>query len=118
MDGNLINYPDDCSTSTADLLLITLFFNCVITIKGEQFANADLSKFYLRISLRQPDFVKIKIDDIPKETIIKYKLPKKAIPDGLVYIQITKKMNGLQQADSLANELLEWRLQNKIIPGF
>ena len=43
--GNLIHYPDDVGTPTADLLLIKIFLNSVISTKGARFATADLSNF-------------------------------------------------------------------------
>ena len=47
--GNLMHYPYDVGTPTANLLLIQIFLNSVITIKGARFATADLSNFYLCI---------------------------------------------------------------------
>ena len=52
MGGNLINYPDDVGTPTANLLLIKIFLNSVISTDGARFANADLSNFYLMTPLK------------------------------------------------------------------
>ena len=52
--GNLIHYPDDVGTPTADLLLIKIFFNSVISTKGARFATADLSNFYLCTPMPRP----------------------------------------------------------------
>ena len=43
MGGNLINYPNDVGTPTANLLLIKIFLNSVISTRGARFANADIS---------------------------------------------------------------------------
>ena len=52
MGGNLINYPDDVGTPTANLLLIKIFLNSVILTQGAEFANADISNFYLMTPLK------------------------------------------------------------------
>mgnify|MGYP000960355379 CR=1 FL=1 len=56
------------------------------------------------------EFVKIKIDDIPKEIIVEYNLRKKVTNDGHVYVEIQKGMYGLPQAGILSNKLLRTRL--------
>ena len=64
MGGNLINYHEDVGTPMANLLLIKIFINSVISTKGAKFANADLSNFYLMMPLKWPEYAKIKISDI------------------------------------------------------
>ncbi len=107
MGGNLINYPDDVGTPTANLLLIKIFLNSVILTKGAKFANADLANFYLMTPLKRPEYAKIKLSDIPEEVIKKYKLHQYATPDGWVYIKVIRGMYGLPQAGSLGHDLLE-----------
>jgi hypothetical protein len=122
--GNLINCEDDVGTPTADLLLIKIFFNSVISTPGAKFANADLANFYLMTPLKRPEYARIRLEDLPEEIITEYKLDEIATPDGWVYILITKGMYGLPQSGAIANELLEKRLnaegyfQSKIVPGF
>ncbi len=88
MGGNLINYPDDVGTPTANLLLIKIFFNSVTSTPGAKFANADISNFYLMTPLKQPEYAKLKLSDIPEEVIQEYNLREKATPDGWVYIMV------------------------------
>ena len=45
LSGNLIHYPDDVGTPTADLLLIKIFLNSVISSDGAKFATANLPTF-------------------------------------------------------------------------
>jgi hypothetical protein len=126
MGGNLINYPEDVGTPTANLLLIKIFFNSVISTPGAKFATADISNFYLMTPLKQPEYAKIKLSDIPEdeEVINEYKLHEKATPDGWIYIKVIRGMYGLPQAGSLGHDLLETRLnkegyfQSQIVPGF
>ena len=121
--SNLINCEDDVGTPTADLLLIKIFFNSVISTPNAKFANADLANFYLMTPLKRPEFARIRLEDLPEEIIDEYKLREKAKTDGWVYIRITKGMYGLPQSGALANELLEKRLnaegyfQSKFVPG-
>ena len=123
MGGNLINYPEDVGTPTADLLLIKIFLNSVISTPGAKFANADISNFYLGTPLTRPEYAKIKLSDVPDEIIEEYNLRAKATSDGWIYIKVVKGMYGLPQAGSLAHDLLEKRLNNegyyksKLVPG-
>ena len=123
MGGNLINYPDDVGTPTANLLLIKIFLNSVISTPGARFATADISNFYLMTPLKRPEYAKIKLSDIPDEVIKEYRLHEKATPDGWVYIKAIRGMYGLPQSGSLGHDLLEQRLnqegyyQSRIVPG-
>jgi len=45
--GNHINYPHNCRTPTADLLLVTLLLNSVISMPNAKFMTLDIKKFYL-----------------------------------------------------------------------
>jgi hypothetical protein len=47
MGRNLINYPDDCGTPTADLLTVKLMFNSVISMPNAKFMTIDIKDFYL-----------------------------------------------------------------------
>ncbi len=98
MGGNLINYPDDVGTPTANQLLIKIFLNCDISTKGAKFANVDLANFYLMTPLKRPKYAKIKLTNIPEEVIKEYKLHENVTPDGWVYIKVIRGMYGLPQA--------------------
>ena len=123
MGGNLINYPEDVGTPTANLLLIKIFLNSVISTRGAKFAGADLANFYLMTPLKRPEYAKIKLSDIPEEVIKEYNLHQYATPDGWVYIKVSRGMYGLPQAGSLGHDLLEQRLnkegyfQSQIVPA-
>jgi len=122
--GDRINYPNDCRTPTADMLLVKLLFNSVISTKGAKFMTGDIKNFYLNTPLTRYEYVRLKLSDIPEEVIQEYNLREKASADGTVYIEIWKGMHELPQAGLLAQQLLEKRLekhrykQSKLIPGF
>jgi hypothetical protein len=105
--GDKINYPGAVATPTAEMLVVKILFNSVISNKNAKFVTIDISNFYLNSPLPCPEFVKIKINDIPEEIINKYKLCGKVTPNGFVYIIATKGMYGLPQAGLIANKLLE-----------
>jgi hypothetical protein len=68
--------------------------------------------------------MRLKITDIPEETIKEYRLDEKVTAEGYTYTEIQKGMYGLPQAGIIAQELLESRFakhgytQSKFIPGF
>ena len=43
----MINYPWDVSTATAEMLLVKIFFNSVISTRGARFMTIDIKNFYL-----------------------------------------------------------------------
>ncbi len=45
----------------------------------------DIANFYLMTPLKRPEYVKIKLRDIPEEIIIEYKLRDLATPDGNIH---------------------------------
>ena len=105
------------------MLVSKILFNSVISTKGAKFMTMDIKNFYLMTPLNRPEYLKLKLSQIPDEIIDEYKLRAKATPDGSVYVEINKGMYGLPQAGVLANELLEKRLnkhgyyQSKLVPG-
>ncbi len=108
--GNRINYPGVVATPTAEMLVAKLLFNSTISTSGARFMTMDISNFYLNSPLPRPEFICIKLSNIPEEIIKEYKLRDKATSNGSVYIMATKGMYGLPQAGLIANELLELRL--------
>ncbi len=52
----------------------------------------DIKDFYLNTPMARPEFMQLKLDDIPEEFIILYNLRKLATPDGYVYVRVQKGM--------------------------
>ena len=83
----------------------------------------DISNFYLMTPLLRPEYIRVKLIDLPEEIIQEYKLREKANKKGCIFLKVVKGMYGLPQAGLLANQLLEKRLnkhgyyQSKIIHG-
>jgi hypothetical protein len=74
--------------------------------------------------MKPPEYMHLKLTDIPDEVIKHYNLSELATPDGYIYCEVTKGMYGLPQAGIIAHKLLEKRLaehgyhQSKIVHGF
>ena len=92
------------------MLLAKTLFKSVISTKGARFMTMDISNFYLMTPLKQPEYMRVKLNNIPQEIIDEYKSKDKAIPDGSIRVATTKGRYGLSQSGLLANELLEKRL--------
>ena len=45
--GKKKNYPDDCGTPTADMLVVKLLLNSIMSTKGAKFITADIKTFTL-----------------------------------------------------------------------
>ena len=67
---NRINYPSQVATPMAEMLVAKLLFNSVISTHGERFMTKDIANFYMMTPLKRPEYVKIKLRDIPAEIIV------------------------------------------------
>ncbi len=105
--GDQINYPGEVATPTAILLVTKILFNSTISTPGARFMTMDTSNFYLNLPLARPEYIWIKISDIPEEIINEYNLCNKVTESGHVYIEANKGMYGLPQVGLIANELLK-----------
>jgi hypothetical protein len=105
------------------MLVAKVLFNSVVSTPGAKFMTMDVSNFYLMTPLKRPEYIRVRLADMPTEIINEYKLRDKANHKGHVFMEITKGMYGLPQAGLLANELLKQRLnkhgyvQSKLVPG-
>ena len=99
--GNLIDYPYELATRTADLTTSKVMWNSVISTPGAKYACADVKNFYLMRPLDRFEYMRMRIDLIPQELIDLYNLGDKVKYDskgvGYVYMEIRKGMYGLLQ---------------------
>jgi hypothetical protein len=98
LGGNLVNYPGDVGTRTADMLTVKLLFNSVISTPGAKFMSLDISNFYLMTPLDRYEYVRMNLSDFPDEVIDQYKLRDIATADGSVFTEIRMGMYGLPAA--------------------
>ena len=85
MGGDRINYPDDCGTPTADMTLFKILVNSIISTPNAKCLTADIKDFYLRTPMKRPEYMRLKLTDIPDEVIEHYNLKEFATPDGHIF---------------------------------
>ena len=66
---NLIKYPYELTTRTADVTTSKIMWNSVISTPGARFACADAKNFYLCTPLDRNEYMRIPIKLIPQEFI-------------------------------------------------
>ena len=107
--GNLIDYPYELTTRTADLTTTKILWNSVLSTPDAKYMCADVKNFYLETPMDRPEYMRMPLKLIPDGIIEHYDLRSKA-KNGYVYMEINKGMYGLPQAGILANKLLRKRL--------
>ena len=107
--GNLIKYPGELTTRTADLTTTKVMWNSVISTRKARCICADVKIFYQCTPLERYEYMRMPINLIPQEFIDLYDLGSK-VKNGYVYIEIQRGMDGLPQAGILATKLLKERL--------
>jgi len=81
MGRNLINYPEDVGTPTANLLLIKFFFEqCHIDARSQVCWHRS-RQLLPHDSIEKAPIRKDKLSDIPEEVIKEYNLHQYATPD-------------------------------------
>jgi hypothetical protein len=124
MGGNLINYPDDCGTPTADLLTVKLMLNSVISTPNAKFMTINIKDFYLMTPMDRYEYFRMKLELFPPNIIEEYGLRDKVDADGNIFCEVRRGMYGLPQAGIIAQDLLTKQLnkagyrQSKITPGY
>ncbi len=124
MGGNLVNYPRDCGTPTADLLMVKLLLNSIISTPNAKFMTLDLKDFYLMTPMTRYEYFQMKLELFPQDIIDKYDLTNKVDHSSNIHCEVRHGMYGLPQAGIIAQELLEESLlaagysQSKITPGY
>ena len=103
--GNLIDYPGDKSTSTANLTAIECLLNSTISNPNAKFCTTDIIVFYLSTALKDYEYMKLRLEIIPDKIISQYNLPNIA-DDGWLYCEIKKGMCGLPHAGNITIDRL------------
>jgi hypothetical protein len=89
--GNLINYPYNVSTPTANITTAKIVFNSVLSTPNAKFMGLNIKDFYLNTKMERYEYMRMPIAIIPQEIIDQYKLLPLA-HYGYVYIEIRKGM--------------------------
>jgi hypothetical protein len=124
MGSNLINYPDDCGTPTADMLTVKLLLHSVVSTNNAKFMTIDLKDYYLNTPMSRYEYFRMKINLFPQDIIDEFKPQAIVNANGEIFCEVRRGMYGLPQAGIIAQELLEKRIkiagysQSKLTPGF
>ena len=66
ISGGHILVPFDVSITTGSLELIKLMINSVLPQQNARFSAFDIKNFYLGTPMEKPEYVKVKLEDIPQ----------------------------------------------------
>ena len=72
--GDKIKSPLDCGTPTEDIFTKKLLLNSVVLTNRAKFFTLDIKNFYLNTPMGRFEYMRLKIEDIPKNLIEKYEL--------------------------------------------
>jgi len=87
MGGNLINYPDDCGTPTADLLTVKLLFNSIISTPNCKFMTIGIKDFYLMTPMDRYKYFRMKLELFPPDIIEEYGLHDKVDGTAMCFVK-------------------------------
>ena len=84
--GNLIDYPGESTTQTADLITSKILWNSVLSTPGAKFATGDIENMYLQTPMDRYEYMRIKADLVTEEFKQQYNLHEK-IYNGYIYMK-------------------------------
>jgi hypothetical protein len=106
------------------MMTVKMHLNIVVSTKGVQYCTFDLKDFYLNIPMEQPEYMWMKLSDLPRKFVDLYNLTKiEQRTMETCNIKVKKGMYGLPQAGILAHRLLDQWLnehryqQSQVTPG-
>jgi hypothetical protein len=92
--GDRIHYPGDVSARTADIELVKLLLNKVISEPNTRWMTLDITDFYLHSTLKRPEYIRIQRKFISDATLSKYNLAD-FLTNNSVLFRVDKGMYGL-----------------------
>ena len=104
--GDKLPYSGITATKCASLTTAKLILNSTVSTPGARFGCIDIKNMYYGTPMKEYEYMKVKLSEIPDDVIQHYKLNTLAHTDGYVYMEIRKGMPGLKQAGKIANDRL------------
>jgi hypothetical protein len=77
--GNLIDYPYELKTQTADMVSPKIMWKSIISTPNAKFGGATIKNMYLQTPLNRYENMKMPLRLMPKDTIKYYRLRKKCL---------------------------------------
>ena len=102
--GDRINYPGEVSARTADMEVVKILLNSVVSTDAK-WMTLDIEDYYLGTPLPRHEWLRIHVKFIPSDTIAMYELEQYIINEHILFC-VTKGMYGLPQAGKLAQDRL------------
>lgn len=102
--GDRINYPGEVSARTADMEVVKILLNSVVSTNAK-WLTLDIEDYYLGTPLPRNEWLRIPVKFIPAWVLAKYNL-EEYIFGGFILFCVTKGMYGLPQAGKLAQDRL------------
>ena len=103
VEGNLIDYPGELTTCSADLTTSKILWNSVLSTERARYMCLDIKNFYICAPLERYEYMRMKLADFPDHIVQQYDLARKA-KNGSVYIEIRRSIYALSQSGRLASE--------------
>jgi hypothetical protein len=85
---NWIVHHGNVSMPMVKMMTVKMHLNSMISMKGAQYCTFDLKDFYLNMSMEQPEYVQMKVSDLPQEFVDLYDLTKMSEDNGNMYIKV------------------------------
>ena len=101
--GDRLIYEGPVSTHVAGMETFKILLNSTISTKGAKMVMGDISNMYLESFLKDAEYVRFKVDQIPPNIIKHYKL-EGMIRNGFVYAKINRAWYGLKQSGKIAHD--------------
>ena len=79
-------------TPTANLLIVELLLNSVVSTPGTWLTTIDIMGFYLNIQINRFKYMKLKLSNLPEDFIDKYQLETKADRNKQINVEVRKGM--------------------------
>ena len=95
-------YTDNISAATASIETVKTLFNSTIS-DNAQFMSLDISDYYLNTELKDHQYLKIPVKEIPTEIMDEFDLHR-LVHNACVYFVVVKGMYGLPEAGILAQQ--------------
>jgi len=104
--GNRSDYAGPKIAETAELTTVKMLINACISDPDSEFMTADISDFYLGTPLDTPEYMIIRLDQMPEASRRKYIYDPSLIRNGCILVEIIRSLYGLPQAGRLSQQRL------------
>jgi hypothetical protein len=85
--SNLINYPYELTTRTADMVSAKIMWNSMVSTLGAKFGGANIENIYLETLLDQYKYMQMPLSLFLNDIIAHYNLLVKVL-NGFIYMEI------------------------------